>query len=112
MIAFTQIANLLADADQPLSEMINQLKRYAQASERVFLTETTQAVTDQLANTYSDARIDFLDGISVQYDNWWFNIRPCDQKPAVKLNLEAENEDLLQQKLVELTPLLGTPLEE
>jgi phosphomannomutase len=49
--------------------------------------------------------------VTVQYKNWWFNVRPSNTEPLLRLNMEAANDCVLQQKLAELTPLLGKPVD-
>ncbi len=59
---------------------------------------------------YKDGRIDFLDGITIQFKDWWFNVRKSNTEPLLRLNLEAEKPDLMEAKLLEVARLLGTPV--
>jgi len=111
VIAFTEILNILAGSDQPLSELIAPLRRYAGSGERNFRSGDTAGTLRRLAERYRDAEVDYLDGITVQYPDWWFNVRPSNTEPLLRLNVEAATEALLAEKLRELYPLLGTPVE-
>jgi phosphomannomutase len=51
-----------------------------------------------------------LDGLTVEYDTWWFNLRKSNTEPLLRLNLEANTADLLQKKLAEVGAQLGTPV--
>ena len=62
-----------------------------------------------LAERYGDAAIDRLDGITVQYDTWWFNVRPSNTEPLLRLVLEAETEDQLARRRDELVAPPGRP---
>ena len=55
------------------------------------------------------AEIDHLDGVTVQYADWWFNIRASNTEPLLRLNMEANDAGLLEEKLAELAPILGEP---
>ena len=108
MIAFAEVLNLLTQAGKPMSEWIAPLRKYASTGERNFTNDDPKGTIKRLAVQYSDGEIDYLDGITVQYADWWFNVRPGSTEPLLRLNLEAASEELLTQKLAELCPLLGT----
>lgn len=110
MLAFVHVVNLLSESGRPLSELIAPMLHYATSGERNFENENKDATIKDLARKYSDARVDFLDGITVQYDNWWFNVRASNTEPLLRLNLEADTPDLMETKLAEVSPLLGTPV--
>ena len=53
---------------------------------------------EALAKTYPDGRQDREDGLTVEYDDWWFNCRPSNTEPLLRLNLEARTEELKDEK--------------
>jgi len=110
MIAFAEIINVLNRTGKRLSELVGPLRRYANSGERSFRCEDPQQVIQQLANQYNDAEIDYLDGITVQYDDWWFNVRPGTTEPLLRLSLEAADQTMLDAKLDEVCPMLGEPM--
>jgi phosphomannomutase len=55
--------------------------------------------------------VDDLDGVTVQFKDWWFNVRPSNTEPLLRLNVEAKTADLLSEKLDELKALLGEPVD-
>ena len=65
----------------------------------------------ELARKYSQGQVDDLDGVTVQFKEWWFNVRPSNTEPLLRLNVEAKNPDLLDERLNELKSLLGEPAE-
>ena len=109
MIAFAHVLNILTDTTQPLSKLIEPMKRYAVSGERNFKLEDHQNVIDRLTQKYGHGRIDHLDGITVQFADWWFNVRPSHTEPLLRLNMEAKDSSLLESKLEQIVPLLGTP---
>ena len=66
----------------------------------------------RIKDAYHDAELDELDGVTVQYPEWWFNVRASNTEPLLRLNMEANTADLLAEKLAELTPVLGAPAKE
>jgi phosphomannomutase len=53
--------------------------------------------------------MDELDGVTVQYPDWWFNVRKSNTEPLLRLNLEASTPALLAEKKAILVPMLGHP---
>ena len=51
-----------------------------------------------LAAAFKDGRQDTLDGLTVDYDDWWFNVRASNTEPALRLNLEAKTPELMEAK--------------
>ncbi len=60
----------------------------------------------ELKERYADGRISHLDGISVDYDDWHFNVRPSNTEPLLRLNLEAASEELMEQKRDEVLDVI------
>lgn len=110
MLAFVHVVNLLSEAGRPLSELIAPMLHYSTSGERNFENENKDATIKDLARRYSDARVDFLDGITVQYDDWWFNVRASNTEPLLRLNLEADTPELMKEKLAEVSQVLGKPV--
>jgi len=110
MITFVHVLNIVSGAEVPISELIRPLRRYYSSGEINFRTEDKQAKMDELAKKYSDGQIDNLDGVTVQYKNWWFNCRPSNTEPLLRLTIEAKSKELLEEKLSEIEAQLGRPV--
>ena len=102
--------NIVSAADKPVSELIQPLRRYSNSGEMNFEVEDKEAKMDELAHVYRDAKIDHLDGVTIRYKDWWFNCRPSNTEPLLRLNVEAKNEELLAEKLAEIQNYLGKPV--
>jgi phosphomannomutase len=107
VVPFLLLLELISTRGQKLSEIL------APYRERFFLTgEINTPVTDvalklqEIEERYADARLSHLDGISVDYDDWHFNVRPSNTEPLLRLNLEARSEELLERKRDELLELI------
>jgi phosphomannomutase len=55
---------------------------------------------------YADGRQDDLDGLTVQYDDWWFNLRPSNTEPLLRLNVEADSRELMERKRDEVLAVI------
>jgi phosphomannomutase len=107
VVPFLLLLELISRRGQKLSEIL------APYRERFFLTgEINTPVADvplklqELKERYADARLTNLDGISVDYDDWHFNVRPSNTEPLLRLNLEAESRELMEAKREEVLDLI------
>jgi phosphomannomutase len=109
VVPFLLMLELISKRGQPLSEILAPLR------ERHFITgELNTPVPDvalklqELKERYSDGRISHLDGISVDFDDWHFNVRPSNTEPLLRLNLEATSEELMERKRDEVLQVIGS----
>ena len=65
------------------------------------------SIIESLKATYHDGRISELDGLTVEYDDWWFNLRPSNTEPVLRLVVETNKKDLLEGKVLELRKVIG-----
>ncbi len=110
LLAVVEVLNLLRATGRPLSELVRPLDRYAKLPETNFEVADKQGMIDALARRYADGAVDFLDGVTVQYAEWWFNVRPSNTEPLLRLVLEAKDADLLERRRAELVSILGEPV--
>lgn len=90
-LAVIYVANLVSAGQQPLSALIAPLRRYAPSGEINSKVADVGAVLARLREAHADARFTELDGLTVEYPDWWFNVRASNTEPLVRLNLEAAN---------------------
>jgi len=110
MITLVHMLNIISSADISVAELIRPLRRYSSSGEINFRVADKQAMMDELARKYKDGEIDHLDGITIRYKQWWFNCRPSNTEPLLRLNIEAKSKELLDEKFAELTSQLGEPV--
>jgi phosphomannomutase len=79
----------LSKAGVPLSEFRAPYDRYAASGEVNSRVEDPDAVIEAVARAYAGARQDRLDGLTVEFDDWWFNLRPSNTEPLLRCNVEA-----------------------
>ena len=109
LITLVHVLNIVSDAKVPVSEIIKPLRRYHSSGEINFKVDDKQTKMNELAKRYADAQIDHLDGVTVRYKDWWFNCRPSNTEPLLRLNIEAKTKELLDEKFAELSKMLGKP---
>jgi phosphomannomutase len=110
MITLVHLLNIISDSGKTISRLVKPLRRYHSSGEINFRVEDKKAKMDELAKRYSDGRIDHLDGITVGYKDWWFNCRPSNTEPLLRLNIEADSGGLLESRLAEISGHLGKPV--
>jgi len=110
LITLVHLLNIVSDAKVPISELVKPLRRYHSSGEINFKVEDKQAEMDELAKKYNDGQFDHLDGVTVRYKEWWFNCRPSNTEPLLRLNIEARTKKLLDEKLSEIAEQLGKPV--
>ncbi|HZA27499.1 MAG TPA: phosphomannomutase/phosphoglucomutase [Actinomycetota bacterium] len=98
LIAGLFVLQRLSEMGVPLSELLAQYRRYEASGEiNSEVTEQQQAL-ERVAEAFADGRQDRLDGLTVEYDDWWFNVRPSNTEPLLRLNVEARSKELLEEK--------------
>jgi len=110
MMAFAKLLDLLGREGRSVSELLKPLQRTFATGEINFKVADKAALMDDLKRTYNDGHQDALDGITIEYDDWWFNVRASNTEPYLRLNLEADTPALLEKKRTELYAILGTPV--
>ena len=88
-IAALVVLEQLCLAGVPLSELRKPFERYAQSGEINLEFADPAAVIERVAEEYKEADQDRLDGLTVDLGDWWFNLRPSNTEPLLRLNLEA-----------------------
>ena len=106
LIAALVVLELLSDADAPLSELRRPFERYAASGEiNTTVADQTQTIED-VAARYRDADQDRLDGLTVDLGDWWFNLRPSNTEPLLRLNLEARTPTECDEHVAEVLDLV------
>ncbi len=106
------LLNLMAETGQSISELVKDIKRYYHSGEINNDVSDKNAVISALKENYQDGNITELDGVKVSFWNskkgsrWWFNVRASNTEPVLRLNLEADNKELLEKKKDELLKII------
>lgn len=110
MIAFLTLLQIISRESKPVSEIVKELSIYAPPFQQNFKIENIPAVLEKVKEKYANGKQDYLDGVTVEYENWWFNLRPSNTEPLLKLTIEANTQELLEEKKKELAKLIPSSL--
>ena len=95
--AFVAALDVLGAEGRKLSEIVDPLRRYVQSGEINSKVGDTAEVIDRIRSEHADApEVSMLDGLLVRYPDWWFNLRPSNTEPVLRLNLEADTQEKME----------------
>lgn len=106
ILATILMLNLLDSTGKKMSELVDPLRKYYQSGEINFTVNDKDNMIDMLKKEFSDGKAFFLDGLSIDYNDWWFNVRPSNTENLLRLNLEANSKELLEIKLKKITDMI------
>ena len=92
MLAMLYLLRIVSEDQRPLSQIRLDVERYSASGEINFTVTDQQDVMDRVAAVFVDADIDRLDGLTVDLGDRWFNLRPSNTEPLLRLNAEAPDE--------------------
>lgn len=97
------VLSLLGVEQRKLSDMVDELDVYPASGEINFTSDNIQHILTTIQEGFTDAvNKDEIDGISVWYETYWFNVRASKTEPVVRLNIEADTKEILDHKTKEL----------
>jgi phosphomannomutase len=106
LIAALLVLEALSVADRSLSELLKPFRRYFSTGEiNSEVADQAEAIA-RLEAAHEDGKQDHTDGLTVEFDDWWFNCRPSNTEPLLRLNLEARTEELMTAKRDEVLGII------
>lgn len=105
-LAAIMIMNLINENRKKLSELTLDLKKYFHSGEINSDVADKDAVFLKLKQKYENGSLNELDGIRIDFDDWWFNVRASNTEPKIRLNLEANTKKLMESKREELLKII------
>jgi len=104
------VLELLSKSGRPLSALLEPYRRYADSGEiNTEVDDPTATVAAMVeAERAAGAAVDLLDGMTVEYDEWWYNVRPSNTEPLLRLNVEARTPELCAAHVAEVQKLIVT----
>ena len=106
LIASLMVMAEVGRSGGPLSGVRAPLDRYAASGEINTQVEDASAVIEQISAAHSDHDQDRLDGLTVNCGDWWFNLRPSNTEPLLRLNLEAPDQNTCADRVAELLTMI------
>ena len=103
------VLELMSQSGQPLSVMLEPYQRYADSGEINTVVANPAATVEAIAEheRAAGASIDRLDGLTVEHADWWYNVRPSNTEPLLRLNVEAKTPELCAAHVAEVRELIA-----
>jgi len=102
----------ISETNKTLSEITTPLKKYFHSSEINSIVKDKEAVMNRIEQHFKESAksISHLDGISIEHEDYWFNVRPSNTESLLRLNLEARTKEIMEQKRDEVLKIIQQPL--
>lgn len=92
------IMELLKEEKKPLSQMITEIRKHFHSGEvNSTVTRSPKEIYAALEAAFPDMKASYIDGLSLESDSWWCNVRPSANDPVVRLNLESNTKEEMEQ---------------
>lgn len=108
MLAMLVLLQVVSEAGRPLSELRGEVEPYMASGEINFRVEDQMAALEEVARTFADAEIDRLDGLTVSWPDRWFNLRPSNTEPLLRLNAEGPDTEAVDDLVGRVSAILGS----
>jgi len=105
-LAFVKFANLICKSGKTSSELVAPLRKYAFSGEINSKVIDSDAILAELKEKYADGKQFELDGLSVEYPSWWFNVRSSNTEPLLRLIVEADEQSQMESKRDEILAII------
>ncbi len=102
LIAMLALLQIFSQDGRKISEIVKEISIYFKTDAN-FTVSDKEGILQEVKEKYADGKQDFLDGVTVEYKDWWFNVRPSNTEPLLRLTIEADTQELLDRKKDELT---------
>lgn len=106
LIALLVSLELISEENKPLSALVKSIDPYFRSGELNSRVDDIPKKLKEIEERYSSGKIDHLDGVTVDFGDWWFNVRPSNTEPLLRLNIEVNTKEKLEEKKAELWDLI------
>lgn len=100
------VMEMISEENEPLSEILKPYKKYFAIEETNFKVEDKEQKIKEIRQKYKSGKINDMDGIRVEFNDWWFSVRASGTEPLLRLNLEAKSKELMEEKAKELKKII------
>jgi phosphomannomutase len=106
LFAAIQVMNILVKSGKKLSELITPFRKYYATEEINMRVDDADRAMQKARAQYKDGRAIDLDGVYIEYPDWWFSLRKSNTEPVVRLRIEANTKEMMEEKKIELIELI------
>ncbi|MDJ0837061.1 MAG: phosphomannomutase/phosphoglucomutase [Acidobacteriota bacterium] len=93
------VMNIIDKEGKPLSELITPFRKYAPSGEINFITEKADAFLAEAADKFPGGELLTVDGVRLDYADWWFSLRKSNTEPLLRLVVEGDNHEVMEEKV-------------
>ncbi len=104
-----KVMEKLAESGKSFSRLIEPYKKYFHSGEINFKVKDKERVLEKLEDKYKDGKVSKVDGLRVDFSDWWFSARASNTEPFLRLVVEAETEKIMEEKKKELEKFISSP---
>jgi phosphomannomutase len=97
-IALLVLLQLLSQDGRPISKIVQEFKKYYRADEVNIKIEDKEKAIQKIKDSFKDGKQDELDGVTIEYQDWWFNVRPSNTEPLLRITVEADDKKTAEEK--------------
>ena len=118
VLAMLKVLKIISEKGKPISDLIKPFQKYFHSGEINIEIQNSNIknqndnsklkIFEDLKRKYHDGKIDELAGLTVEYRDWWFNLRGSNTEPLIRLVVEADKKELMEEKVKEITELIKT----
>jgi len=101
-----KVMKAMIHSKKKLSELTNPLKKYFQSPEINMQAANPDETLDKVKNAFSDGESKDIDGVYIEYPDWWFSLRKSNTEPVVRLRLEADSKEKLEEMKEKLVGMI------
>ena len=112
LIALLIMLSVLSREKKRFSELVRPLQRYFSSGELSFSVESKERFIEKVRQTYRTGRVSELSGLRIDFEDWWFVLRAGSTEPQLRLVIEADSPELLEQRKAELSSLMSKEKEK
>lgn len=106
VVLIGKLLRYLSGKNASFSEIMKPYKRYFHSGEINFKVKSVPEKLKEIENKFSDSEINKLDGVTVTYRDWWFNVRGSNTEPVIRLNLEAKSKELMEEGIKKVSKII------
>ena len=106
------LLKVLTEEGKPLSVLAEEFRRSYESGEINFEVTNAEEIFQKLKEKYSDGKLSEMDGVTVLYPTWKFNLRASGTEPLIRFNLEAYDKDTMEKKTEELVSFVKSVAKE
>ncbi len=106
VIVILKLLSLFSESDQSISKQVDPYNTYFHSGEINSLVTDKNSVLEAIKEKYSDSEINTIDGVSIKYEDYWFNVRASNTEDKIRLNLEARDKKTMEEKTQEVLDII------